>query len=190
MEDQSLYNPLPELTTARLVLRKLTTADAADIFIMRSDPEVMRYIPRPLATTVDEVVTFIGMINGFIETAERINWGIELKETGRIIGMIGYVNRSPAHNRAEIGYSLIRARHRQGYMQEALLRTIDFGFREMKLHSIEAIIDAENIASGNLLESVGFTKEAIFREDFLHNGIYRNSVHYGLLHSDELLPKK
>lgn len=188
MEDQSLFNPLPSLPTSRLLLRKLSHADAADIFAMRSDPEVMRYIPRPLATSVAEVVTFIDMINDFIEKAERINWGIVLKETGQVIGMIGFVNRQPAHHRAEIGYSLVRTHHRQGFMQEALSRTIEFGFNEMKLHSIEAIIDADNIASGSLLEAVGFTKEAYFREDFLHNGEYRNSVHYGLLCSDKYVP--
>lgn len=153
---------------------------------MRSDPEVMRYIPRPLATCVDDVLKLIDLINGFVDTEERINWAMELKETGQVIGMIGYVNRQPAHFRAEVGYSLNRTFHRKGLMREALIGVIRYGFQEMQLHTIEAIIDAENEASGALLENVGFKQEAYFREDFLHNGEYRNSVHYGLLHSDPL----
>jgi ribosomal-protein-alanine N-acetyltransferase len=184
MQQQSLFNPFPVLTTSRLRLRKITHADAQDIYLMRSDPEVMRYIPRPLATCVEDAVKVIDLVNGFIETEERINWAMELKETGQVIGMIGYVNRRPEHNRAEVGYSLNRAFHRKGLMYEALIEVIRYGFQEMKLHSIEAIIDAENEASGSLLKKAGFRQEAFFREDFLHNGVYRNSVHFGLLHAD------
>ncbi len=53
----------------------------------------------------------------------------------------------------------------------------------MNLHSIEAITDAENTASGSLLLSTGFEQEAFFKEDFYYNGQYRNSIHYGLLRS-------
>ena len=172
------------METGRLILRQLTDEDAADVFIMRSDPEVMRYIPRPLAVTVADALQVIQTINGFIATGEKINWAMELKETGKVVGVIGYVNRRPEHARAEVGYSLSRHHHRKGLMLEALLRVIEYGFTDMQLHSIEAIIDAENIASGSLLEAVGFKQEAYFREDFLHNGVFRNSVHYGLLHSD------
>lgn len=180
--------PLPVLETSRLTLRSLTTADAPDVFLMRSDPEVMQYIPRPLAASEEEMVQWIQMINDFAAKDERFNWAIEWKETGKAIGTIGYVNLKPEHQRAEIGYSLTRAWHRKGIMREALLRMIRYGFEDMQLHSIEAIIDAENVASGSLLESVGFTREAFFREDFLHNGMFRNSIHYGLLRSDPILP--
>ena len=151
---------------------------------MRSDPEVMRYIPRPLARSVGDALQVIKMVNEFVETGERINWVMELRETGQVIGMIGYVNRKAEHNRAEVGYSLNRNFHRKGYMREALQRVVEYGFSELKLHTIEAIIDAENNPSGALLLQAGFQQEAFFREDFLHNGVYRNSVHFGLLRAE------
>lgn len=38
---------LPTLFTPRLVLRELRIEDAFELFAMRSDPEVMRYVHRP-----------------------------------------------------------------------------------------------------------------------------------------------
>ncbi len=178
------FNPFPVLVTPRLVLRRPLLSDAPDLFLMRSDPEVMRYIPRPLAQNVADVEALITMIDGFVETAERINWAIEWKETGAVIGMIGYVNIKPEHHRGEVGYSLTRAWHRKGIMREALHAVLTQGFRAMGFHTIEAIIDEENGPSGALLEDVGFRKEARFLQDFQHKGVFRNSIHFGMMHSE------
>ena len=175
------FTPFPDLETDRLVLRQLRNDDAADVFVIRSDPEVMQYIPRPLAVTVDDAAAVIQMINGFIEKGEKINWAITAKSTGKVIGIIGYVNIEPAHFRAEVGYSLSRAWHRQGIMREALPCVLKYGFEHMNLHSVEAIIDADNIASGGLLLTTGFVQEAFFNEDFYYEGKFRNSIHYGML---------
>jgi len=178
------FNPFPVIHTSRLILRRPLPTDAVDLLEMRSDPEVMQYIPRPLATCEDDVRELINMLDGFTEKNERINWAIEWKSTGKVLGLIGYVNIKPEHYRAEVGYSLTRAWHRRGIMREALSAVLEYGFGDMKLHTVEAIIDAENAASGKLLEDAGFIREAFFREDFFHNGRFRNSVHYGLLQPD------
>lgn len=175
------FSIFPVLETERMILRRPTHADASDLFEMRSDPEVMRYVPRPLAKTEDDVIELIDLINSFIDKNEKINWAMELKETGRVIGLISFVNIQPEHFRGEVGYSIQRAMFRKGYTSEALKRIIAFGFDELKLHTIEAIVDAENIPSFSLLEKAGFVREAYFREDFYFGNQFRNSVHYGML---------
>ncbi len=124
------------------------------------------------------------MINDFTQKGERINWAIEWKETGTVVGMLGFVNILPEHHRAEVGYSLTRAWHRRGITREALAAVMRYGFEEMQLHSIAAILDEENIASARLLEDGGFRQEARFVEDFLWDEAFRNSLHYGLLRSE------
>jgi ribosomal-protein-alanine N-acetyltransferase len=42
----------PVLTTERLVLRELRPSDAEQVLAMRSDPEVMQHVNRPLAHTI------------------------------------------------------------------------------------------------------------------------------------------
>lgn len=186
---KQLFEQFPVLYSQRLTLRRVMVEDAADIFIMRSDPEVMRYIPRPLAHTIDDVYPLIGMLDDFLGKGERINWAITFKDSDTVLGMIGYVHIKPEHYRAEVGYSLSRAYHRQGIMREALLRVIDYGFDAMKLHTIEAIVDADNEASAALLSDVGFRQEAHFREDFLHNGSFRNSIHFGMMKGEQKVSK-
>ena len=70
---------------------------------------------------------------------------------------------------------------KKGIMKEALLRVIDFGFDEMKLHSIEANINPDNEASAKILESTGFVKEAYFKEDFFFEGTFRDTIIYSRL---------
>ncbi len=177
------FLPFPVLETERLLLRQLGDQDVNEVFGMRSDPEVMRYIPRPLAVTPADAKALIQMQNDYIEKGEKINWGITAKSTGKVIGTIGFVNISPEHFRAEVGYSLSTAWHRQGIMREALRCVLKYGFEHLNLHSVEAIIDSENIASGQLLLTTGFVQEAFFREDFFYNGQFSNSIHYGMLRS-------
>lgn len=178
-------DPCPEIVTERLILRRMLPSDAADVLVFRSDKEVMRYIPRPLAVSIQDAENFIELVDGLRQKNESINWGIALKESGTVIGTIGYVKILPQHFRAEIGYCLAREQQRKGYMLEAIKAAVEFGFKSMKLHSIEAIIDAENKASEAILLRYGFQQEAYFKEDFFYNNQFRNSVHFGLLNTNE-----
>lgn len=164
------FSPFPVLETPRLILRAPEMRDAADIFEFRSDPEVMKYIPKPLATSVADVEELLVMIQGFVDRNERINWVIELKETGKVLGLIGYPNIFPDHDRAEVGYTLNGSWHRQGIMREALAVVLRYGFERMQLHSILAVTDEQNIASSSLLTAVGFRHEGCLREDFCFQG--------------------
>src|SRR4051812_19371627 len=107
------FSIFPLLETERLLLRRAVNSDAEDIFEMRSDPAVMQYIPRPIAKSIQDTAALIEMVDGFIQTSERINWAVEWKETGKVIGLIGYVNILKDHRRAEVGYSLNRQWHRK-----------------------------------------------------------------------------
>ena len=75
-------------------------------------------------------------------------------------------------------------------MKEALLAVINFGFTEMKLHSIEAHINPENTASGSILEKSGFIREAYFKEDFFFGGKFIDTAVYSLLANKQLAVNK
>ncbi|MEO8517280.1 MAG: GNAT family N-acetyltransferase [Flavobacterium sp.] len=175
------FSPFPTLTTERLILRQVTNDDANAMFMLRSNPEVMKYIPREMPKTVDDVIQHMGIIQEFLEKNEGINWAICLKEDHKFIGNIGYFRMQPENHRAEIGYMLLTDFHGKGIVQEALTEVIRFGFEEMKLHSIEAITDPENFASWKLLEKNGFMREGHFKENEFWKGKYLDSYVYSLL---------
>jgi ribosomal-protein-alanine N-acetyltransferase len=85
------------------------------------------------------------------------------------------------HYRAEVGYLLSLDYRGQGIMQEALRAVVNYGFQTMKLHSIEGIIDPENIASANVLKQSGFVQEAHFKENQFYNGRFHDTVFYSIL---------
>ena len=178
------FSPFPELKTKRLLLRKMKDTDAPELLFLRSDEKVMQYIGREKTKTVEEAEGFIQTINASVDANESIMWAIALADNpATMIGTICYWNILKDHYRAEAGYILHPDYWNKGMMKEALQAVIDFGFTEMKLHSIEGHINPDNIVSGILLEKCGFTREAYFKENFCFRGKFFDSAVYSLLAS-------
>jgi ribosomal-protein-alanine N-acetyltransferase len=176
------FSPFPEIKTKRLFLRRMTLNDAHELFKLRSSEQVMKYIDRQRAKKIEDAEILLDSIENDINNNNGIMWGITINENpGRIIGNIGYWRIMKEHYRSEIGYMLHPSFWRNGIMKEAINAIIDFGFNKINLHSIEAHINSENTASGKLLESVGFIKEAHFREDFFFDGSFRDTIIYSRL---------
>lgn len=175
------FNPFPFLETERLLLRKITNDDVNEVFELRSNPETMKYIPRPLVKNTEDALEHIAMIEEKIETNIGINWGITLKNNPKLLGIIGYYRLQPENYRAEIGYMLLPDFHGKGIIPEAVNRLIRYGFDDLKLHSIEAVIDPENFASEKVLQKCGFVKEAHLKEAEFYEGIFLDKVIYSLL---------
>lgn len=175
------FDTFPTLTTNRFDLRLVSLDDAEAIFEMRSDPQTMAYIPRPIAKTVDDATALIQSMLDCMSKEECLTWSICFKNNPKLIGTVGYWRLKPADFRAEIGYLLHRDFWGQGIMFEVLPPVLDFGFNQMACHSIEAVIDPDNVASARLLEKCGFVKEAHFKENCFFDGRFLDSVVYSKL---------
>lgn len=177
------FTPFPNLETDRLILRRVDKNDVNEVFALRSDAETMKYVPRPLVTTKDEALDHIALIDSKIESNEGINWAITIKGSPKLIGIIGHYRIKPEHFRSEIGYMLLPEFQGKGIITEAVKAIVQYGFNQMHLHSIEAIIDPENIASGMVLEKNNFIKEAHLKENEFYNGRFLDTVIYSLLNN-------
>ena len=175
------FSPFPILQTNNLILRQIHLDDAKEVFEIRSNPETMKFIPRPLAETVEDAKKFITDCNAGIEKNDYINWAIAQKEDNKLIGMIGFFRLQPENFRGEIGYILNPNFHGKGIMKEASDEAIKFGFEKMNFHSIEAVIDPNNIASEKLLQKLNFEKEAHFKENFFYNDQFFDTIIYSIL---------
>lgn len=178
-----IFNPFPNLETERLLLRRVVNKDVEQIFALRSDKEVMKYIPRPLVKTKDDALAHITMIDEKIETNEGINWAITIKNNDKLIGIIGLYRIQPEHFRAEIGYMLLPEYHGKGIVSEAINEVVNYGFDVIKLHSIEAIIDPKNFASEKVLQKNGFVKEAHLKENEYYEGRFLDTVIYSIINN-------
>jgi ribosomal-protein-alanine N-acetyltransferase len=176
------FLPFPILKTKRLVLRQINTNDADAILSLRSNDEVMKYIPRPYLKNKDDALALIAMFDDKIENGIGINWGIYfLDEPEKLLGIIGHYRIKPEHHRAEVGYMIFPEHNGKGIITEALQKVVEYGFKEMKLHSIEAILDPENKGSEKVLQKNGFLKEGHFIENEYYEGRFLNSMVYSIL---------
>ncbi|MBK8600559.1 MAG: GNAT family N-acetyltransferase [Flavobacterium sp.] len=178
------FEPFPNLETNRLLLRRLENSDVKEVFALRSNPSTMKFIPRPLLKNDEEALEHIAMINAKIDNNEGINWAITIKGNPNLIGIIGHFRIQPQNYRAEIGYMILPEYHGQGIVAEAIKEVVRYGFEEMNLHSIEAIIDPNNLASGRVLQKNGFVKEAHILENEFFDGRFIDTVIYSLLKRD------
>ena len=175
------FSPFPILETERLILRRVLPSDVKEMFVLRSNPETMKYIPRPLVTNYDEALAHIKMMEDKIETNEGINWAITIKGDDKMLGVIGHYRIKPEHYRAEVGYMILPEYHGKGITTEAVQCVVDYGFNTMQLHSIEGVIDPENEASQRVLQKCGFVKEAHFKENEFYDGKFIDAVVYSKL---------
>ncbi len=177
------FDPFPIIETDRLILRRTESEDARDYFALRSSPEAMKHICKPLHKSIDDTIKMIDNINEMISTNEGISWAVCFKSDHKMIGSVSFHRIEKEHYRAEIGYMLHPKFWQQGIVSEAVKAIIDYGFKILNLHSIEAHIDPTNVGSEKVLQKFKFEKEAYFKENYFYDGQFLDTAVYSLLHN-------
>jgi RimJ/RimL family protein N-acetyltransferase len=175
------WKNISTIHAARVSLRPMTDNDAALLYEIYSDPEVMRYWGGAPMKNPREIQDFLAGIGEDLRQRRCIQWGIARRTDNRIIGTFAFFGIDAIARKAEIGFALGRAHWGMGYMREALQAALGYGFNEMELRRIEADVDPRNLSSIRLLERVGFRSEGYLRERWLVAGETEDSVFYGLL---------
>lgn len=179
-----IFARLPTLQTPRLILRKMTMADAQDMYDYSRDPEVSRHVLWDAHRSVGESRAYLRYILRQYRNNEPSSWGMELRETGMLVGTIGFMWWNRDNRSAEVGYSLARSQWNKGLMTEALREVIRFGFEEMSLHRVEAQHETTNPASGRVMQKVGMRKEGDLRGRLYNKGRYVDVSLYAILRED------
>jgi ribosomal-protein-alanine N-acetyltransferase len=159
------FSPFPILTTERLTLRQLSTDDEQNIFALRSDPAINKYLGRAPSKTIEDATNFINQINDNIQKNNSIYWVITLTETKTFAGTICLFDFSDEKNSCEIGYELMTKFQNQGIMKEALEEVIAYAFNTLKFQKIAAFTHQENQQSSKLLKKFNFTQSLETNEE-------------------------
>ncbi|WP_238590932.1 GNAT family N-acetyltransferase [Paenibacillus beijingensis] len=168
------------MKTERLRLREITKDDAEGIFDCFSNESVTRYYGQETLENVEQAEAFVEFFSTIYKEKRGMRWGIERKGT---LGIIGFNAWSPKHKRAEIGYEIHPEQWRKGYTSEAVLKVLQYGFDELGLTRIGAVVFIDNEASNNLLTKVGFQKEGVLRDYMYQNGKAHDTYVYSILKS-------
>ena len=184
MFDDCLFDDMPRMKTPRLILRRLEMRDAPDLFDYSRDPQVAKHVLWDAQTSVSEARAYVRYMLRRYRAGEPASWGIEEKETGRVVGTIGYMWYQRDNNACEVGYSLARRRWNRGYMTEALAEVLRFSFEELGVHRVEAQHEVENAASGAVMRKCGMRKEGTLRGRLYNKGRYVDVDLYAMLRED------
>ena len=114
------FTPFPVLNTARLTLRQLRSNDDNEIFALRSNESVNKYLDRPPCKSIDDARNFIKKINENIQRNGLVYWATTLSSTGELIGTVCLFNFSEDVLASEIGYEVLPDYQGKGLMQEAI----------------------------------------------------------------------
>jgi ribosomal-protein-alanine N-acetyltransferase len=150
------FTPFPILTTEMLTLRQLLITDEQEIFTLRSDSEINKYLDRQISNTIDDARNFINKIVENISKNDSLYWAITLTDRNKLVGTICLFGFSDVNDKCEIGYELLTNFQGQGIMKEASEKVIDYAFNTIKVQRIEAFFHRNNQSSIRLLEKLSF----------------------------------
>lgn len=184
MQQEDVFGNLPTLETERLILRKITMDDAADIHTYVSNPEVSKYVFWEVHRSLSATEDYIKFILDLYENGKLSPWGIQYKEDGRIIGTVDFINWQTNHRTAEIGYALSEDYWGKGIATEAAKGLINFGFNYMDLVRIQAKCLVENAGSERVMEKAGMAFEGILRKFIFIKGAHYDVKMFSIINED------
>ena len=177
----------PQLETDRLILREMTLGDVEFYFRHSNNEKVVEGScfpgPKTLEAAKEELELYC--IRPFKDD-KGIRWGIVRKGNEELIGTCGYYYWNKTSRRADIGYDLDPAHWGEGIMTEALSAALRYGFEEMGLNRVQAVIDSENVKSIKLVERLGFKKEGVLRQNSYFRGRFRDEVCFSILKEERM----
>jgi RimJ/RimL family protein N-acetyltransferase len=149
---------IPRLTTERLVLRPFVPEDLAELVGIHAEESFWWY-PLRAAMTTDQTAGFLGRT---MARYESDGYGIEAVIDRPSGAMIGWAGLAVPHflpevlPAVEVGWRLSGPFRGRGLATEAGRAAVDWGFSEGGLTRIVSIYEPENLASGRVMEHLGF----------------------------------
>ncbi|GHU57442.1 hypothetical protein FACS1894133_0540 [Clostridia bacterium] len=146
----------PTITTPRLTLRPLTTADARAVYDgWASDPDTMRYMTAGRHSSLDDTAAYLKTEEAKHKSGKHYYFGFVRNDNGALAGAGGF-SFSDYHAGFELSYLLNKDNRGRGYATEACGAVLGYAANTLHLCEMYAKHAAENPASGKILTKLGF----------------------------------
>ena len=146
---------------------------------MCSDKDVIKWLEIPIYTGVDMAIDYIG--NKMAKKYERkdfYDWGIFLKENGKLIGRLSVYDQNEDRRMADLVWFMNGKFSGKGYATEAARAVIDYLEKE-GFERIEAFSHVDNLASIKVMKKIGMQEEGTLRKHYmLRDGSLHDSKMY------------
>jgi len=170
----------------RLSLRPLSAADTTALLAYRSRADVCRYVPfTPMDTAI--IAERLGTAwarASLNDEGQNLTLGVEVTDTGELVGDVVLMWHSREHRGGEIGYILNPESSGHGYATEAVRRLLGLAFDDLGLHRVIARVDARNDASARLARRLGMRQEAYLVRNEWFKGEWTDELDFALLEEE------
>lgn len=151
---------IPRLRTERLLLREWRDADRAPFAALNADPEVVRFLTRPLDQAGSDAM--IERIRAHWLADGYGLWAVERQDDGSFIGFVGLAApafEAPFTPAVEVGWRLARGVWGHGFATEAARAALRFGFERLGLDEIVSFTTPANARSRAVMERLGMSRD-------------------------------
>lgn len=156
------------IETERLILRPFLGNDVERLFLLDSNPEVMKYVGVKPLTKIEQSAEVVKMIQKQYTENGVGRLAVIEKESNLLIGwsFLKYLTEeiNGIKNVYDLGYRFLPEFWGKGYATESAKASLDYGFNEMNLDKICAHAHSENAASNHTLKKLGFEEKGTFEE--------------------------
>ena len=178
---------IPTLETDRLILRPVTEADAAAIFLACSNPNVTQYTLFDTHRSIDDTFAFIrgyAMPSYAKGLADPLVWVLKADPAAGVIGAAGVRWTSEPNGTMECGYWLAEPYWGKGLAPEVVRVVARFAFDTYPIHRLQAHTVSEHLRSGRVLEKAGFACEGVLRKAMVRRGRVEDVRMYAMVRKE------
>ena len=174
---------LPTLTSARVTLRELQTADAPALFAAMSTGDVSTFLSPP-PTSVEGFERFINWTHRQRAVGQCVCFAIIPRGSDMVIGLYQIRSLEPDFGNADWGFALASEFWGTGLFMDGAHLAIDFAFDVIGARRLEARAVLKNGRGNGALRKLGAVQEGVLRRSFLRHGEHLDQMLWTIL-SDE-----
>ncbi|HEY6213598.1 MAG TPA: GNAT family protein [Vicinamibacterales bacterium] len=171
---------LPDLFGKRLKLRELHKSDAPHLYAEFTRPEVRPFMWAP-PPTVAAFESYIEWTHSERQEGKYIGYALVPRGVEHARGVFELRRLQPGFVRGELGFVIAPSLWGTGAFNEAARLLLDFAFRTVKVHRIEARAAVDNVRGNAALRKLGATREGTLKEAFVRDERYVDQYLWSLL---------
>ena len=180
---------LPVLTTPAVTLREIRMSDAPTLHRVARYPDVARFM-WPAPAELDGFRKFIEWAWAERAAGKYVGFVIAPRGAAEPAGLFELRQMQPGFFRAELGFFIDPSYWGTGVFTEAAQLVLDFAFRVVGIHRIEARATVDNIRSNRVLRKLGAKQEGILRASFVCDGALVDQALWAFVRGLDTVPRR
>ncbi|WP_297920342.1 GNAT family N-acetyltransferase [Metallibacterium sp.] len=157
MSAESMHEHAGWLRSARLALRRFTSADIEFLHGLYADPAVARFLGGVKSRGECEIMLHERVLAYYDEHPGLGVWLTRARDSGAAVGL-HLLNHIRGETHIQVGYVLATPYWGHGYATEMSLALLHYGFTVRGLQQITAITHLDNTASQRVLQKCGLQR--------------------------------